>query len=146
MIEQFEALERQIGKTKVRELIFKAFEMRAAFGITVLLDTGSAKLKQFEAGLGKTGTAAQASADQMNTLSGAWARVLLMVQNIGTELLSGGVGKALQTFLDWLGEVIKYERNLGLFQTIGFALQFIVNTLIWGIAQVGGSATGNGKK
>lgn len=142
VIEQFEQLERQIGKTKVRELIFKAFEMRAAFGITVLLDTGSAKLKRFEAGLGQTGTAAQAASDQMNTLSGAWARVLHMVQNVGTELLSGGVGKALQTFLDWLGEVIKYEKTLGLFQAIGFALQFVVNTLIWGIAQVGGSATG----
>lgn len=141
VIEQFEALERRIGKLKVRDLIFKAFEMRAAFGLTVLLDTGSAKLKQFEAGLLKTGTAAQASADQMNTLSGAWERIKHMVQNIGTEILQGGAGKALQTFLDWLGEVIKYEKNLGLFRSIGTVLQFLVNVLIWGVTQIGQAAT-----
>lgn len=138
----FEQLGQRIGKTNLLELMGKAFEIRAVRGFNMLLNVGSQRLREMQTRVTGTTDAIKMQAEQMNTLQGVWLRLKHTLENIGIELLRGGVGKALQTFLDWITRVIAYEKRLGLFKAIGISLQFIVNTLIWAIAKVGNSATG----
>jgi TP901 family phage tail tape measure protein len=138
VIRKFEELEARIGKMKVRELIMKAFEMRAANALIVALDTGSAGLERLQWQLNDTGTAAQAAQDQLNTLAGAWQLLKNVWQNFEIMVVRGAFATAIRWVVQALSDMVKMAERMGLIGRIGDVLAR-VTYLVYGLLKVLGA-------
>jgi TP901 family phage tail tape measure protein len=136
-LEMLEALQRRVGKKAVMDALIQAFGSRGSFGIITLLNVGTAQLKKYQGQLNQTGLTAQAAADQLNTLSGAWKLLTNLWTNFETKLIKGTVANYLQWFVKILQDLIKYAESSGALAAMQNVLASIIYTLGWLVQQVG---------
>ena len=130
VIAELERLQAIMGPERMRNMIVRAFERRAAQGLLSLLTVGSQQLRQYQGDLSQTGFAAKMQADQLNTLAGAWAQLKNLWGVIYLQVLRAGLCPALRDAINAIRDFVVALSKVGVFRWFGAFLGGFIRALV----------------
>jgi len=131
IVQVFERLSAEIGRGETVKALRKAFSVRAWSGLVALLTIGSQEMQRMGEAITGTNVAFQMQQDQLLTLSGFWAKVVSIWENVYYDVIEGALSPALKGLLKIIRELIAQARETGAFQIFGEALAYVVDMVAW---------------